>query len=130
MRTIKGKQMKIIITVVLSILLFSGCQETPTVYNNSEYRGEAMKVADGIYFKKVHIQGMYALLQCDKDGNITHNQNINTGYQQGKVFVNTSVLTPTMSEDKVSNVGTFTFKCTDINDCYNQVSTVKTSMGR
>lgn len=123
--------MKIIATLVLSVLLFSGCENTQTVYNSSEYRGEAMRVAEGIYFKKVYIQGIYALLQCDKDGNITHNQNVNSGYQQGRVFVNTSVLTPNVPEDKVtSNVGTFTFKCTDINDCYNQVNTVKTSLNR
>ena len=104
--------MKRILTIFITsmlILLLTGCPETPTIYNNSEYKGEAMKVAEGIYFKKVYIQGMYALLQCDKDGNIMHNQNTNTGYQQGKVFVSTATITPTVTTTESNFV--FNFKC-------------------
>lgn len=121
------KTLKLIATIVTCVLLV-GCSETPTVYNNPDYRGEPMKVADGIYFKKVYIQGIYALLQCDKDGNITHNQNMNTGYQQGKVFVSSSVLTPSSElSDKDSK---FNFNCSEINDCYNQVLVVKNSLNK
>lgn len=118
--------LKLTATAVLCFAL-SGCEETPTVYNSNNYNGEAMKIADGVYFKKVYIQGIYALLQCDKDGNITHNQNVNTGYQQGKVFVNASVLTP--SSDLTTDAK-FNFKCTDITDCYNQVLIVKNSLAK
>ena len=119
--------LKLITTTVTSLLLV-GCNKAPIVYNNSDYRGEPMKVADGIYFKKVFIQGMYALLQCDKDGNITHNQNINTGYQEGKVFTSASMLTPSSElSDKDSK---FNFNCSEINDCYNQVLVVKNSLNK
>ena len=89
-----------------------------------------MKVADGIYFKKVYIQGIYALLQCDKEGNIIHNQSINTGYQQGKVFVSSAVLTPQNTETKDLDSAKFSFKCSEITDCYNQVLIVKNSLGK
>lgn len=116
-----------LITTVYACLLLSGCDETPISYYNQDYRGEPMKVADGIYFKKVYIQGIYALLQCDKDGNITHNQNISTGYQAGKVFVSSAVLTPIESQNTDTN---FNFKCSEINDCYNQVIIVKNSLNK
>lgn len=118
--------LKLVAATVLCVAL-SGCSETPVVYNNYNYNGEAIRVADGVYFKKVYIQGMYALLQCDKNGNITHNQNVNTGYQQGKVFVNASVLTP--SSDLTTDAK-FNFKCADITDCYNQVLIVKNSLAK
>lgn len=119
--------LKLVAAVALCVVL-SGCSETPVVYNNDNYNGEAMRVADGVYFKKVYIQGMFALLQCDKDGNITHNQNVNTGYQQGRVFVSTAVLTPTSdASDKDSK---FNFKCSEITDCYNQVLIVKNSLNK
>lgn len=120
------KYFKIVSAVVICFML-SGCEETQTIYNNSNYNGGAIQIADGVYFKKVYIQGMYALLQCDKDGNITHNQNINTGYKQGKVFVNTAVLTP--SSD-LTTESKFNFKCTEITDCYNQVLIVKNSLNK
>lgn len=107
-------------------LLFIGCSETPILYNSNNYSGEPMQIADGIYFKKVYIQGMYVLLQCDKDGKITHNQNLNAGYQEGKVFKHTAILSSSVS--KVG--GNFTFKCSDINDCYNQVIIVKNSISK
>ena len=117
--------LKLIATTTLCFIL-SGCENTPSAYNNFNYNGEAMRVAEGVYFKKVYIQGMYALLQCDKDGNITHNQNINTGYQEGKVFTSTSVLTPSSElSDKDSK---FNFNCSEINDCYDQVLIVKNSL--
>lgn len=120
--------LKLISTTILCIIL-SGCEETPTVYNNSNYNGGAIQIADGVYFKKVYIQGMSALLQCDKDGNITHNQNVNTGYQQGKVFVSTAVLTPS-SNSTESTDSKFNFKCSEISDCYNQVLIVKNSLNK
>lgn len=118
--------MKNVVRLVLAVmvgLVLSGCNDTPTLYNSDNYKGEPIRIADGIYLKKVYIQGMYALLQCDKNGNITHNQNIGTGYQQGKVFVSTAVITPTDTVD-----AKFNFKCSDINDCYNQVVIVKNSI--
>ena len=118
----------IFITSMLTLLL-TGCPETPTVYNNDNYNGEAMKIADGIYFKKVYIQGMYALLQCDKDGNVTHNQNINTGYQAGKVFVSTATITPTIPPLSESD-SKFNFKCTEIDNCYEQILIVKNSLNK
>ena len=119
--------LKLIATTTLCFIL-SGCENTPSAYNNFNYNGEAMRVAEGVYFKKVFIQGMYALLQCDKDGNITHNQNINTGYQEGKAFTSTSVLTPSSElSDKDSK---FNFNCSEINDCYNQVLIVKNSLNK
>ena len=120
--------LKLVTGVVLCFML-SGCSETPTVYNNPDYRGEPMKVADGIYFKKVYIQGIYALLQCDKDGNITHNQNMNAGYQEGKVFVSSAVLTPETNSSTGAEAK-FNFKCSEIADCYNQVLIVKNSLNK
>ena len=120
--------LKLISGAIVCVAL-SGCSETPVVYNNNDYNGEAMRVADGVYFKKVYIQGMFALLQCDKDGNITHNQNMNAGYQQGKFFVSTAVLTPT-SNSADSTDSKFNFKCTEITDCYNQVLIVKNSLAK
>ena len=116
-----------IITAVIICLGFSACENTPSAYNNFNYNGEAMSVAEGIYFKKVYIQGIYALLQCDKDGNIIHNQNVNTGYQQGKVFVSSAVLTPATNSSTGADAK-FNFNCSEINDCYNQVLIVKNSL--
>lgn len=120
--------MKNVLRLVLAVmvgLVLSGCNETPTLYNSDNYKGEAMRIADGIYLKKVYIQGMYALLQCDKNGNIIQNQNIGTGYNQGKTFISTAVITPTSTETADAK---FNFKCSDINDCYNQVVIVKNSI--
>ena len=116
-----------IITAVIICLGFSACENTPEVYDSFNYNGEAMKIAEGVYFKKVYIQGIYALLQCDKDGNIIHNQNVNTGYQQGKVFVSSAVLTPETNSSAGAEAK-FNFKCSEINDCYNQVLIVKNSL--
>lgn len=120
--------MKNVVRLVLAVmvgLVLSGCNETPTLYNSDNYKGEAMRIADGIYLKKVFIQGMYALLQCDKNGNIIQNQNIGTGYNQGKTFISTAVITPASTETTDAK---FNFKCSDINDCYNQVVIVKNSI--
>ncbi len=113
-----------LVTVVAVCFMLSGCVETPVVYNNDNYNGEAMRIADGVYFKKVRIQGMFALLQCDKDGNITHNQNVNATYQSGKTTTSTAIITPS----ELSDDSKFNFKCTEITDCYNQVLIVKNSL--
>ena len=119
--------LKLIAGAIVCVVL-SGCSETPTVYYNDNYNGEAMRIAEGIYFKKVFIQGMYALLQCDKDGNITHNQNTNATYQNGKTAESTAVITPSSElSDKDSK---FNFNCSEINDCYNQVLVVKNSLNK
>lgn len=80
------------------IICFNGC-ETPQ-YDDyrateklREYKGQPIKVAEGVYFKRVNIQGIAALLQCDKDGNIIHNQNINAADVSGKNIKNSSILT-------------------------------------
>ena len=122
------KKLLSVLLVAVSAMVFVGCEETQTFSQGENYKGGPIRVDEGVYFKKVYIQGIYALLQCDKDGNILKNQNISTGYQQGKVFVSASVLTPTLG-NKDTN-GAFNFKCTDINDCYNQVLVVKNSMGK
>ena len=122
------KTLKLISTITACLVL-AGCSETPTLYYNENYKGEAMRIADGIYFKKVYIQGMQVLLQCDKDGNITHNQNTNTGYQQGEVFVSTAVITPT-SNSTDSTDSKFNFKYSEISDCYNRVLIVKNSLNQ
>lgn len=116
-------------TAVAVCSILSGCSETPTVYNNNDYKGEAMKIAEGIYFKKVHIQGMFVLLQCDEDGNITHNQNVNATYQKSKTTTSTAIITPYSSETSDSD-SKFNFKCTEITDCYNQVLIVKNSLAK
>ena len=118
--------LKLIATTTLCFIL-SGCENTPSAYNNFNYNGEAMRVAEGVYFKKVYIQGMYALLQCDKDGNIIHNQNVNTSYQKGKVFVSSATLAPA-TDSGASAEAKFNFKCSEINDCYDQVLIVKNSL--
>ena len=120
--------LKLVTGVVLCFML-SGCSDTPTLYNNNNYNGEAMKIAEGIYFKKVYIQGIYALLQCDKDGNITHNQNMNATYQNGKTAESTAVITPEISSSTGAEAK-FNFKCSEITDCYNQVLIVKNSLAK
>ena len=119
------KTLKLIATIATCLLLV-GCVETPVVYNNDNYNGEAMRIADGVYFKKVYIQGMFALLQCDKDGNITHNQNVTATYQSGKITTSTAIITPS----ELSDDSKFNFKCTEITDCYNQVLIVKNSLAK
>ncbi len=118
------KTLKLISTLTACLVL-AGCGETPTLYYNDNYKGEPIRVADSIYFKKVYIQGMDVLLQCDKDGNITHNQNINVEYREGKHDTSAAVLTVT--ENKTFS---FNFKCSDINECYNQVMIVKNSLNK
>ena len=119
---------KLVLLAFIALTLFTGCNETPTVYYNGDYSGQPIKVAENLYFKQVRIQDVKALLQCDKDGNIIHGQNINAGYQQGKVFVNTAVIS--QSNDQANQSSNFNFKCTDINDCYNQVLVVKNSLSK
>ena len=115
-----------LLSMIVVCLILTGCPETPTLYNNTDYKGEAIKVAEGVYFKKVYIQGMYALLQCDKDGNIIHNQNLNTGYQNGKVFESTSILS--VSQSNAVQPNKYVFKCSELDDCLNQISVVKNSL--
>ena len=122
-----------LVSAIAVCLLLTGCSDTPTIYNNPDYRGEPIKVTEGVYFKKVYIQGMYALLQCDKDGNIIPNQNLNTGYQNGKVFESTSILsvshlTPDSVQTNSDRPNKFVFKCSELDDCLNQISVVKNSL--
>ncbi len=117
---------KIILSALITMTLFTGCIETPVVYYNGDYSGQPIKVAENLYFKQVRIQDIRALLQCDKDGNIIHGQNINSSYQQGKVFANTAIVSS--NNDQSNQSSNFNFKCTDINDCYNQVLVVKNSL--
>lgn len=119
---------KLVLLAFIALTLFTGCNETPTVYYNHGYYGEPIKVADNLYFKQVNIQDVKALLQCDKDGNIIHGQNINSVHQNGKVFVNTAIISP--SNEQANQLSNFNFKCTDINDCYNQVLVVKNSLSK
>ena len=125
------KKLIITLSLLLLPLVITGCNNgTPTLYHNDEYKGEPIKIADGLYFKKVCIQNMYVLLQCDKDGTIIHNQstNMNVGYQQGKAFISTATLSPTVTAPE-SNF-TFTFKCTEIDNCYEQILIVKNSLNK
>lgn len=123
---------KLILIASMIALMFTGC-DTPyyTEYQSNDdwrtYKGEPIKITDEIYFKRVNIQGISALLQCDKDGNIIHNQNIATQYQSGKTQMAVSVITP---DNTQVNEQKFNFKCSDINDCYNQVLVVKNSLGK
>lgn len=119
---------KIILSAVIALTLLAGCSETPTMYHNPEYKGEVIPIGNNIYFKKVYIQSVAALLQCDKDGNIIHNQNINTSYTNGKSQVAVSVITQKNEQSNQSS--NFNFKCTDINDCYNQVLVVRNSLSK
>lgn len=121
---------KIILSSLIALTLFTGCNniETPRLYYNDSYSGQPIRISENLYFKQVRIQDLKVLLQCDKDGNIIHGQNINAGYQSGKVFVNTAVLSSANeNENQPSN---FNFKCTEINDCYNQVLVVKNSLSK
>ena len=117
---------KIILLAFIALTLFTGCSETPTIYYDQDYSGQPIRVSENLYFKQVRIQDMKVLLQCDKDGNIIHGQNINSGYQNGKVFVNTAVMS-SVDENK-NQPSNFNFKCSDIDDCYNQVIVVKNSL--
>lgn len=109
-------------------MLFVGCNDTPTLYYSNDYKGEPIRITDTLYVKKVNIQGVYALLQCDRDGNIIQSQsNLNMGYQDGKVFKHISMLNSTDVSEETPKEN-FVFKCSDINDCYNQVIIVKNSI--
>lgn len=108
--------------LVLIMFLFVGCSDTPTLYNNGDYKGEPIKLAEGVYFKKVYIQGLYVLLQCDKEGNILSTQNVAVRYSSGKTDTHTGTISAINIEN---NSTTYNFKCDDINDCYSQIMTVK-----
>lgn len=116
----------LILALFIVTIVFTGCNETPRVYYNSDYYGEPIKVTDNLYFKQVRIQDVKVLLQCDKDGNIIHGQNINSGYKDGKVSVNTAVINLKNLNESVDVK--YNFKCSDINDCCNQVIVVKNSL--
>lgn len=124
---------KTALLVAVTATIFTGCDMVET-HHIENYNGQAIKVAEGVYFKKVYIQGVEALLQCDKDGNITHNQNISTQYPQGETQVAASVLTPTaMSTTEIvesTKDAKFNFNCNDINDCYNKILVVKSALGK
>lgn len=115
----------LILALFIVAIVFTGCNETPKIYY-SDYSGEPIRVEDNLYFKQVRIQDMKVLLQCDKDGNIIHGQNINSGYQNGKVFVDTAVINLKNLNESVDVK--YNFKCSDIDDCYNQVIVVKNSL--
>lgn len=118
--------MKKLILVIFT-LFFIGCSEIPTLYHSNDYKGEPIQIADDVYFKKVYIQGMYVLLQCDATGKIIHGQTTNIGYKEGKAYKHLAVLTTNNSE---FSEGMFTFKCSNIDDCYNQIVTAKNSMDK
>lgn len=113
--------------LIIMTLLFTGCSDVPVIFSSDNYKGEPIQVSDNLYFKQVRIQNMYVLLQCDKYGKIIHNQNTNAGYTHGKVFLNTAVITPQEVIESDENFN-FNFKCSDINDCYNQIIIVKNSI--
>ena len=123
--------MKNIVKLVVALmfgLVVVGCSETPTLYNSNDYKGESIRITDGFYLKKVYIQGIMVLLECDKEGNIIHNQPVGMGYQKGKVFENVAVITTNATNATDGNDSKYNFKCSDINDCYNQVVIVKNSL--
>ena len=121
------KYLKLIL-LPLYLLILTGCNETPTIYYDQNYSGQPIRVSENLYFKQVKIQDMKALLQCDKDGNITHNQNINAGYQAGKVFVSTTTITPTIPSSESDFK--FNFKCIEIDNCYEQILIVKNVLNK
>lgn len=124
------RKVLLIAVTATTAMIFTGCDTIETL-NIENYNGQAIRVAEGVYFKKVYIQGVTALLQCDKDSNIIHNQNINTQYQQGKTQISASILTSTaMSTETAASDAKFNFNCNDINDCYNKILVVKSALGK
>lgn len=116
--------MKKIILVFLTFI-FIGCDSVPKIRQDN-YNGEPIKVAEGIYFKKMNIQYIDVLLQCDEHGNILKNQNIPVSYNSGKVKISATTLTPIQS----SSENKFNFSCVELEECYNQILIVKKSLGK
>lgn len=108
------------------VLLFIGCDSVPVIEQNN-YNGGPIMVTEGVYFKKIYIQGVAALLRCDKNGNILDNQNTPISYRVGKTQSNATTLTINQNDE---TKGQFNFSCSDIEDCYNQISIVKKSLGK
>lgn len=120
--------MKKIVFIATIMLVFTGCESFEKNYNEN-YNGGAISLGNNVYVKKMYIQGVYALINCDKDGNILKNQNMNIAYTSLKTQVSASVVSGTET-DNIIGSGTYNFKCSEINDCYNQVIVVKNSLGK
>ena len=110
--------------LLCSILLFTGCDqyEKKTI---DDYNGEAISLGNNVYVKKMIIQDMYALLYCDKDGNIISNNSISTHNMVGKASIN-NVTLGVQSNDSQK----YTFECDDINECYNEIMIIKKHIGK
>lgn len=120
---------KLLLSISVILLIFTGCEETQSFSQGESYKGGPIRVDEGVYFKKVYIQGLYALLQCDENGNIIKNQNTtNIKYTYGKSQIYTSVLRPDATTDETN--AKFTFKCNEIEDCYNKITIVKNALDK
>ena len=118
--------MKSIASLLILGLLFSGCEDTPRIYN-ADYTGGAIHLGNNFYVKKMSIQGVHALIQCDKDGNIIPNANIQTTNTSGKITTQVSTITPLGT--KIPSKGKYTFSCDTLIECEQQISIVKQSLG-
>ena len=110
--------------LLCSILLFTGCDELEKK-NIENYNGGAISLGNNVYVKKMIIQDMYALLYCDKDGNVISNNPISTHYMAGKVPINSVTLVAHSNDSQK-----YTFECDDINECYNEIMIIKKHIGK
>ena len=118
--------MKKLLGFVLTGFVFIGCDSYERI-EKTDYRGEAIHIGNGVYVKKMYIQGVDALVQCDNEGKVLSNPNIHVSYMQGKVKKNVSTITPLGT--KIPGKGKYTFSCDTLIECQQQISIVKQSLG-
>ena len=72
------------IIAICAVVLLTGCEDGVENINVNDYQGGPIKIDEGVYVKKLYIQGVTALVYCDENGRIIPNTPINSKYNEGK----------------------------------------------
>ena len=99
------------------MLLLSGCENIENYYD-SDYKGQPIKLQDNFYVKKIRVQNIDIMLECDANGNYISGTSISGRYNVGKQIQQFTTVTPKMTQ-------TYHFECDKLEECQNQMEIVK-----
>ncbi len=80
------------IIAICAVVLLTGCENGVTNIKVDDYQGGPIKIDEGVYVKKLYIQGVTALVYCDENGRVIPNTPINSKYNEGKYTKSSIVL--------------------------------------
>ena len=74
------------IIAICAVVLLTGCENGVTNITVDDYQGGPIKIDEGVYVKKLYIQGVTALVYCDENGRVIPNTPINSKYKSSIVL--------------------------------------------